>query len=47
MSGFPSIKIAAGYGKKVLMLNDGALGGKCIENSCSYYFFRECFLEKI
>ena len=33
-SGFPSAKIAAGYGKKVLMLGDGALGGKCIENGC-------------
>jgi pyruvate/2-oxoglutarate dehydrogenase complex dihydrolipoamide dehydrogenase (E3) component len=33
-SGFPSAKIAAGYGKKVLLLGDGALGGKCIENGC-------------
>lgn len=33
-SGFPSAKIAAEYGKKVLMLGDGALGGKCIENGC-------------
>jgi len=33
-SGFPSAKIAAEYGKKVLLLGDGALGGKCIENGC-------------
>ena len=33
-SGFPSSKIAASYGKKVLLLGDGALGGKCIENGC-------------
>ena len=33
-SGFPSAKIAAGYGKNVLLLGDGALGGKCIENGC-------------
>ena len=33
-SGFPSAKIAASYGKKVLLLGDGALGGKCIENGC-------------
>ncbi|MBY8986943.1 MAG: NAD(P)/FAD-dependent oxidoreductase [Candidatus Lokiarchaeota archaeon] len=33
-SGFPSAKIAAGYGKKVLLLGEGALGGKCIENGC-------------
>jgi len=32
ISGFPSAKIAAGYGKKVLLLGDGALGRKCIEN---------------
>jgi pyruvate/2-oxoglutarate dehydrogenase complex dihydrolipoamide dehydrogenase (E3) component len=33
-SGFPSAKIAANYGKKVLLLGDGALGGKCLEKGC-------------
>ena len=33
-SGFPSAKIAAGYGKRILLLGEGALGGKCIENGC-------------
>ncbi|MGB5910482.1 MAG: NAD(P)/FAD-dependent oxidoreductase [Promethearchaeia archaeon] len=33
-SGFPSAKIAAGYNKKILVLGEGALGGKCIENGC-------------
>jgi len=33
-SGFPSAKIAANYGKSVLLIGEGALGGKCIENGC-------------
>lgn len=33
-SGFPSAKIAANYGKRVLLIGEGALGGKCIENGC-------------
>jgi len=33
-SGFPSAKIAAGYGKKILLVGEGAVGGKCIENGC-------------
>jgi len=33
-SGFPSAKIAAQFGKKVLLIGDGVLGGKCIENGC-------------
>ncbi|MHA2122827.1 MAG: dihydrolipoyl dehydrogenase family protein [Promethearchaeota archaeon] len=33
-SGFPSAKIAANYGKKVLLLGEGALGGKCLEKGC-------------
>ncbi|MHA2391568.1 MAG: dihydrolipoyl dehydrogenase family protein [Promethearchaeota archaeon] len=33
-SGFPSAKIAANYDKKVLLVGEGALGGKCIENGC-------------
>ncbi|MHA2195148.1 MAG: dihydrolipoyl dehydrogenase family protein [Promethearchaeota archaeon] len=33
-SGFPSAKIAASYDKKILLLGEGALGGKCIENGC-------------
>jgi dihydrolipoamide dehydrogenase len=33
-SGFPSAKIAASYGKKVLLLGEGKLGGKCIVNGC-------------
>jgi len=33
-SGFPSAKIAAKYDKNILLLGDGALGGKCIENGC-------------
>jgi pyruvate/2-oxoglutarate dehydrogenase complex dihydrolipoamide dehydrogenase (E3) component len=33
-SGFPSAKIAAGYGKNILLLGEGELGGKCIVNGC-------------
>ncbi len=33
-SGFPSAKIAAKSSKKVLLLGEGALGGKCIVNGC-------------
>lgn len=33
-SGFPSAKVAAGHNKKILLLGEGALGGKCIENGC-------------
>ncbi len=33
-SGFPSAKIAANYGKKVLLLREGALGGKYLEKGC-------------
>lgn len=33
-SGFPSAKIAAGYGKQILLLGEGELGGKCIVNGC-------------
>jgi len=33
-SGFPSAKIAAGYGKKILLVGEGAVAGKCIENGC-------------
>jgi dihydrolipoamide dehydrogenase len=33
-SGFPSAKIAADYGKRVLLIGDGPLGGKCIVNGC-------------
>lgn len=33
-SGFPSAKIAANHGKKVLLLGEGALGGKCLEKGC-------------
>jgi pyruvate/2-oxoglutarate dehydrogenase complex dihydrolipoamide dehydrogenase (E3) component len=33
-SGFPSAKIAARYNKKILLLGEGELGGKCIVNGC-------------
>ena len=33
-SGFPSAKIAASYGKRILLIGEGELGGKCIVNGC-------------
>lgn len=33
-SGFSSAKIATGYDKKILLLGEGELGGKCIVNGC-------------
>lgn len=33
-SGFPSAKIAASYGKRILLIGEGELGGKCVVNGC-------------